>query len=74
MLKITILISKDYNIDIYKISRYIAKAVVLLSPTTHPSGVAASHGYDVDTTKPQFIVTVAVLDPCCWSITSKCCV
>ena len=37
MLKITILISKDYNIDIYKISQYIAKTVVLLSPTTqHP--------------------------------------
>ena len=32
MLKITILISKDYDIDIYKISRYIAKTVVLLSP------------------------------------------
>ena len=33
MLKITILISKDYDIDIYKILRYIAKTVVLLSPT-----------------------------------------
>ena len=33
MLKITILISKDYDIDIYKISRYIAKTVVLLSPS-----------------------------------------
>ena len=32
MLKITILISKDYDIDIYKISRYIAKMIVLLSP------------------------------------------
>ena len=35
MLKITILISKDYDIDIYKISRYIAKTVVLLSPSGH---------------------------------------
>ena len=32
MLKITILISKDYDIDIYKISRYIAKMIVLLNP------------------------------------------
>ena len=31
--KITILISKDHDIDIYNISRYIAKTVVLLSPS-----------------------------------------
>ena len=37
MLKITILINKDYDIDFYKISRYIAKTVVLLSPTSVPS-------------------------------------
>ena len=57
MLKITILISKDYDIDIYKISRYIAKTVVLLSPnvylamlynvTIHPEEV----GHAINATK-----------------------
>ena len=46
MLKITILISKDYDIDIYKISRYIAKMVVLLSPIHHLAEGERDRGKD----------------------------
>ena len=43
MLKITILISKDYDIDLYKISRYIAKTIVLLSPSRNKNMKVLDH-------------------------------